>query len=32
MAFEYLAQYTTFESVTEMDKSVEDHIAVHTMT
>ncbi|MGN4127224.1 helix-turn-helix domain-containing protein [Lysinibacillus sphaericus] len=29
MAFEYLAQYTTFESVTDMDKSVEDHIAAH---
>lgn len=29
MAFEYLAQYKTFESVTEMDKSVEDHIAAH---
>ncbi|CAM5191921.1 helix-turn-helix domain-containing protein [Lysinibacillus sphaericus] len=29
MAFEYLAQYTTFESVTDMDKSVEDHMAVH---
>ncbi|MFJ7914499.1 MULTISPECIES: helix-turn-helix domain-containing protein [unclassified Lysinibacillus] len=27
MAFEYLAQYTTFNSVTDMDKSVEDHIA-----
>ncbi|WNO29731.1 HTH domain-containing protein [Bacillus phage SDFMU_Pfc] len=29
MAFEYLAQYTTFDSVTDMDKSVEDHMAVH---
>ncbi|MFF2175312.1 helix-turn-helix domain-containing protein [Lysinibacillus sp. NPDC058147] len=29
MAFEYLAQYTTFNSVTDMDKSVEDHIASH---
>ncbi|MDM5231503.1 helix-turn-helix domain-containing protein [Lysinibacillus pakistanensis] len=29
MAFEYLAQYTTFESIADMDKSVEDHIAVH---
>lgn len=29
MAFEYLAQYKTFESVTEMDKSVEDHITAH---
>lgn len=29
MAFEYLEQYKTFESVTEMDKSVEEHIAAH---
>ncbi|MFJ5768165.1 helix-turn-helix domain-containing protein [Lysinibacillus sp. NPDC093210] len=29
MAFEYLAQYTTFDSVVDMDKSVEDHMAVH---
>ncbi|MEK5334373.1 helix-turn-helix domain-containing protein [Lysinibacillus sp. FSL W8-0992] len=29
MAFEYLAQYTTFDSVADMDKSVEDHMAVH---
>lgn len=29
MAFEYLAQYTTFNSVADMDKSVEDHIAAH---
>ncbi|MCE4044538.1 helix-turn-helix domain-containing protein [Lysinibacillus fusiformis] len=29
MAFEYLAQYITFNSVADMDKSVEDHIAVH---
>ncbi|WP_369436228.1 helix-turn-helix domain-containing protein [Lysinibacillus fusiformis] len=29
MAFEYLAAYTTFESVADMDKSLEDHIAVH---
>ena len=29
MAFEYLAQYTTFESIADMDKSVEDHMAVH---
>lgn len=29
MAFEYLAQYITFDSVTDMDKSVEDHMAVH---
>lgn len=29
MAFEYLAQYTTFNSVADMDKSVEDHMAVH---
>lgn len=27
MAFEYLAQYITFDSVTDMDKSVEDHMA-----
>lgn len=29
MAFEYLAQYTTFDSVADMDRSVEDHMAVH---
>ncbi len=29
MAFEYLAQYTTFDSVADMDKSVEDHMAVY---
>lgn len=29
MAFEYLAQYTTFDSVADMDKSVEDHMAIH---
>lgn len=29
MPFEYLAQYTTFDSVADMDKSVEDHMAVH---
>lgn len=29
MVFEYLAQYATFESVSDMDKSVEDHIAAH---
>jgi len=29
MAFEYLAQYTIFDSITDMDKSVEDHIAAH---
>ncbi|MGE7091264.1 helix-turn-helix domain-containing protein [Lysinibacillus sp. NPDC048646] len=29
MAFEYLAAYTTFESIADMDKSVEDHIAAH---
>ncbi|MEF7494333.1 helix-turn-helix domain-containing protein [Lysinibacillus sphaericus] len=29
MAFEYLAQYITFDSVTDMDKSVEDYMAVH---
>jgi len=28
MAFEYLAQYITFDSVADMDKSVEDHMAV----
>lgn len=29
MAFEYLAEYATFESVADMDKSVEDHITAH---
>ncbi|MFF2793551.1 helix-turn-helix domain-containing protein [Lysinibacillus xylanilyticus] len=29
MAFEYLAQYITFDSAADMDKSVEDHMAVH---
>ncbi len=29
MAFEYLAQYITFNSVADMDKSVEDHMTVH---
>lgn len=29
MAFEYLAQYTTFESVADMDTAVEEHMAVH---
>jgi len=29
MAFQYLAQYTTFDSVADMDKSVEDHMAIH---
>ncbi|MGE8037685.1 helix-turn-helix domain-containing protein [Lysinibacillus sp. NPDC093692] len=29
MAFEYLAQYITFDSVKDMDKSVEDHMVVH---
>ncbi|EFI69503.1 hypothetical protein BFZC1_06988 [Lysinibacillus fusiformis ZC1] len=29
MAFEYLAQYITFDSVSDMDKSVEDHMAAH---
>ncbi|MGE7942426.1 helix-turn-helix domain-containing protein [Lysinibacillus xylanilyticus] len=29
MAFEYLAEYTTFETVADMDKSVEDQMAVH---
>ena len=28
-AFDYLAQYKTFESVADMDKAVEDHIAAH---
>lgn len=29
MVFEYLAAHKTFESVADMDKSVEDHIAAH---
>ncbi|MFB7158604.1 helix-turn-helix domain-containing protein [Lysinibacillus sp. NPDC056232] len=29
MAFEYLAQYTTFESVADMDTAVENHMAAH---
>ncbi|MEQ6856300.1 helix-turn-helix domain-containing protein [Lysinibacillus capsici] len=29
MAFEYLAQYTTFESVEDMDIAVENHMAAH---
>ncbi|MEF7494516.1 helix-turn-helix domain-containing protein [Lysinibacillus sphaericus] len=29
MAFEYLAQYITFDSVADMDESVEDHMEVH---
>ncbi|WP_375199630.1 helix-turn-helix domain-containing protein [Lysinibacillus sp. RS11] len=29
MAFEYLAQYTTFESIADMDTAVENHIAAH---
>jgi len=29
MAFEYLAQYTTFESVADMDPAVENHMAAH---
>ncbi|MEQ6353922.1 helix-turn-helix domain-containing protein [Lysinibacillus sp. M3] len=29
MAFEYLAQYTTFNSVADMDKSVDDNMAAH---
>ncbi|MET4563594.1 putative transcriptional regulator [Lysinibacillus parviboronicapiens] len=29
MAFEYLSAYKTFESIADMDKSVEDHIAAH---
>ena len=29
MAFEYLAQYKTFESVADMDTAVENHMAAH---
>ncbi|RDV27673.1 helix-turn-helix domain-containing protein [Lysinibacillus capsici] len=29
MAFEYLAQYITFDTVAEIDRSVENHIAAH---
>jgi len=29
MAFEYLAQYTTFNSIQEMDQHVEEHIQQH---
>ena len=29
MAFEYLAQYTTFNSVIDMDQHVEEHIQQH---
>ena len=29
MAFEYLAQYTTFESIADMDTAVENHMATH---
>ncbi|WP_347723959.1 helix-turn-helix domain-containing protein [Lysinibacillus capsici] len=29
MGFEYLAQYTTFESVADMDIAVENHLAAH---
>ncbi|WP_285397667.1 helix-turn-helix domain-containing protein [Lysinibacillus sp. fls2-241-R2A-57] len=29
MAFEYLAQYTTFDSITDMDTAVENHMAAH---
>jgi len=29
MAFEYLATYKTFETIADMDKSVEDHMAAH---
>ncbi|MBG9756417.1 helix-turn-helix domain-containing protein [Lysinibacillus sphaericus] len=29
MAFEYLAQYTTFESIADMDTAVENHMAAH---
>ena len=31
MAFEYLADYTTFKSVADMDKSVEDHMRVYRL-
>ncbi len=29
MAFEYLAKYTTFESIADMDTAVENHISAH---
>ncbi|MFJ8458427.1 helix-turn-helix domain-containing protein [Lysinibacillus xylanilyticus] len=29
MAFEYLAEYATFESIVDMDSAVEDHMAAH---
>ena len=29
MAFEYLAQYKTFESIADMDTAVENHMAIH---
>jgi len=29
MAFEYLATYTTFDSIADMDSAVEDHMAEH---
>ena len=29
MAFEYLAQYTTFESIADMDTAVENHMTAH---
>ncbi|MEY9980056.1 helix-turn-helix domain-containing protein [Lysinibacillus sp. RC79] len=29
MAFEYLAQYTTFDSIADMDIAVENHMAAH---
>lgn len=29
MAFEYLSQYTTFESIADMDTAVENHMAAH---
>lgn len=29
MPFEYLAQYTTFESIADMDTAVENHMAAH---
>jgi len=29
MAFEYLVQYTTFDSIADMDIAVEDHMAAH---
>ena len=31
MAFEYLAEYTTFSSLEEMDHNVEQHISIHRL-